>query len=88
MQQIAEAHWPHGSTEPWSAAAAGIVGALLDRIEEERQEAQTEERRPPGLAELLDALRTTQTFGITVDDAVWSHIARLVWRKAPENAGA
>ncbi len=88
VQQIAQAHWPHFAAELWGDAAVGVVGALLDRIEEERQQAQTEERRPPGLAELLDALRTTQTFGITVDDTVWSHIARLVWRKAPENAGA
>jgi len=78
LVDIASQHFPNGNQERIQA-----VAKLLVKL---RQQARDLNVRPPGTAELLDAVRACEGLEVEISDAtdsVWSHITRAVLAKDP-----
>ncbi len=76
LVKIALQHYPKGD--------AGRMRALAKLLLSFRDKARDLRIRPPGTAELLDAVHACETLGIAVDtrpDSVWSHLERAILAK-------
>ncbi len=73
LQEIAQRHFPEGDKTRIKAIAA--------RFPAFREEAESSNRRPPGISEFLDAIRACENCGIEVsdkEDSVWKKIENAV----------
>jgi len=78
LVEIAMHHEPKGDRQR--------VGAIADVLLRLRELADKQRVRPPGTAELLDAVRACEELGVQVDTAsssVWSRLERAVLAKDP-----
>jgi MoxR-like ATPase len=78
LVEIAQKHFPSGDADRMRAVAKVLVGF--------REKAGALRVRPPGTAELLDAVGACEDLGIPVSTdpgTVWSHIERAVLAKDP-----
>ncbi len=78
LVEIAGHHYPDGDRDRMEQ----IAMLLLDL----RKQAQNQQVRSPGIAEMLDAVQACEELGIPVDkgpDSIWSHIERAVLAKEP-----
>ena len=76
LVKIARHHYPEGD--------ADRIRAVARIVHQFRDPARKLQRRPPGTAELLDAVAACEELGIQVSDdpaSVWSHIERAVLTK-------
>jgi MoxR-like ATPase len=85
LRRIAQQNWARlGDGEPASAEspdAEKLIKELIAAIWAQRDEHKRAERRPPGLAELLDAIRACRELGVRPGDDRWEILSRVVWRK-------
>jgi hypothetical protein len=91
LMHIARQNWPRlGSREPVdpaSAEAAILLSGLVKAIWDQREDHKKRDKRPPGLAEFLDAIAACRELGIVPRSRDergarrWNDLTRLVWSK-------
>ena len=85
LKKIAKKNWERlGSKEPKDAEGAQaslLLDGLIEAIWKQRIDHKNRDKRPPGLAEFLDAIAACRELGVVPGSGLWNELARLVWSK-------